>query len=491
MKYKDILLATVISFAVVGCGDSSNLQETEKSYFKTKEDKEKRKKEEEQRIASSPRNQYIFGDTLKVELPDPDLDGGPGTRYHGIVSTNFRKTLNNIWSKLKSIGFSYNTPSDVKPLNEETELVYKGTSLYSPVGYQDPPSFYQNFITNLMGYETLKFALEKNLYTLINLKFKDRTLKEVRNNSNELELVLRDPKKDQEEWFKLSEQERVGRLRTGRGLIFPKTDSDVIVTQAQIDEWNQIFIDALAQDPFFSQFFRPQTLPDATGSVSLLAARTGKTGLDAVRLTVNGVPGSHMDLGLPVFVQLKGSVDQGKSTNLTTGTVAYKLGNTLVGAILTYSNSGSGFGVDGRQLETSIVASHSFGSFFIEGQLGSISATDVHFKDWSGSRAQLTVGIDTSWVSPFIQVSYRNLNNQSDTAVYGGLEVDLSEFRTDGYTVSTHLLTKAGYSNVKGTTGAVEWSSTLTLNSGVSFSTNFTLGTAAEPSAGLTFKLDH
>jgi hypothetical protein len=232
------------------------------------------------------------------------------------------------------------------------------------------------------------------------------------------------------------------------------------------------------------------SLPDATGSVSFLAARTGKTGLDAAHLTVNGVPGSHIDLGLPIFVQLKGSVDQGKSTNLTTGTVAYKLDTTLIGAIQTYSNSGSGFGIDGRQLESFVVASHSFGSFFIEGQFGSIAATEVHFKDWSGSRAQLTVGVDTSWVSPFVQVSYRNLNDQPDTAVYGGLEVDLSELKTDGYTVSTHLLTKAGYSNVKGTTGALEWSGTLTLNSGLSFSTNFTIGTAAEPSAGLTFKLD-
>jgi hypothetical protein len=205
-------------------------------------------------------------------------------------------------------------------------------------------------------------------------------------------------------------------------------------------------------------------------------------------LTVNGVPGSHVDLGLPVFVQLKGSVDQGKSTNLTTGTVAYKLGNTLIGAIQTYSNSGSGFGHDGRQLETSIVASQNFNNFFMEFQLGSISATDVHFKDWSGSRAQFTVGIDTPWVSPFVQVSYRNLNDQPDTAVYGGLEVDLSEFRTDGYTVSTHLLTKAGYSNLKGTTGAVEWSGTLTLNSGLSFSTNLTLGTVAEPSAGINIQ---
>jgi hypothetical protein len=266
--------------------------------------------------------------------------------------------------------------------------------------------------------------------------------------------------------------------------------SATAVTETQLEEWNQVFLKALKEDAFFKQFFEPQSLSDGSGMLSFLNARRGQRGIDMIWLTVNGVPGSHVDLGLPVFVQLKGSVDQGKSTNLTTGTVAYKLGNTLIGAIQTYSNSGSGFGVDGRHLESSVVASQNFYNFFMEFQLGSISATDVHFNDWSGSRAQFTVGVDTPWVSPFVQVSYHNVNDQPDTAVYGGLEVDLSELKTDGYTASTHLLTKAGYSNVKRTTGAVEWSGTLTLNSGVSFSTNFTLGTTAEPSAGLTFKLD-
>jgi 1-acyl-sn-glycerol-3-phosphate acyltransferase len=40
-------------------------------------------------------------------------------------------------------------------------------------------------------------------------------------------------------------------------------------------------------------------------------------------------------------------------------------------------------------------AAHSFGFVFVEGQFGSVSASDVNFQDWSGLRSQVRVGIDT------------------------------------------------------------------------------------------------
>jgi hypothetical protein len=162
----------------------------------------------------------------------------------------------------------------------------------------------------------------------------------------------------------------------------------------------------------------------------------------------------------------------------------------VVGAIQSYANSGTGFGSEGRQLETSVVASHSFGSFFIEGQLGSVSATDVRFKDWSGVRSQVTLGVDTQWMSPFVQVTHRDFGNTTDTATYAGFQMDISELNADTYAFSTHLFTKVGHHSVHGLIGALEWSGSLTLTSGVSFTSHLTLGAAAEPSAALNLTLD-
>ena len=247
---------------------------------------------------------------------------------------------------------------------------------------------------------------------------------------------------------------------------------------------------------------------DLSSNVSLRTARTALTGqLDARAFSLNGHQGTQLNLGLPLFVQLKGSVDGGKSTDATTGSVAYRLGNTVIGAIQAYANSGNGFGLDGRQLETSVVASHSFGGFFVEGQLGAVSANNVHTADWSGVRSQVTLGVDTQFVSPFIQVAYRQLDRNhtyalNDTAAYVGLDVEVAGLTMDAYRMDTRLLTKVGVGSkdwthgskavgsITGFEGSVEWSGSLTLNSGVSFSTNLGLDTVAGSAAKFNISVE-
>ena len=235
-------------------------------------------------------------------------------------------------------------------------------------------------------------------------------------------------------------------------------------------------------DPLSSGIIR-----DLSGNHSLRTARTALVGqLDTRSFSMNGHQGTQLNLGLPLFVQLKGSVDGGKSTDATTGSVAYRLGNTVIGAIQAYANSGNGFGLDGRQLETSVVASHSFGNFFVEGQLGAVSAKEVQFKDWSGVRSQVTLGYDFDTVSPFVQLTHRDFGDRTDTAAYAGVEMDLSEFKIPEATFSTHLLTKVGHHSMNGFSGSVEWSGSLTLNSGIAFTTHLTLGSPSESNAGFT-----
>ncbi|MCP5322395.1 MAG: hypothetical protein H6492_00045 [Candidatus Paracaedibacteraceae bacterium] len=247
---------------------------------------------------------------------------------------------------------------------------------------------------------------------------------------------------------------------------------------------------------------------DHTADVSYRAARTSNTGqLDTRTFYMNGVQGKSIEVGLPVFVQLNGNISGNKTTDKLTGSVAYRLGNTVIGAIQAYANSGAGFETESNQLETSVVMSHNLGSFFIEGQLGMVSADNVHTSAWSGLRSQLTLGLDTAYVSPFIQISHRQLDKDSayhlnDTTAYLGLDMDIASLTADTYALTTRLTTKVGYGEkhwndtdtdlgaTRGVTGSVAWSASLNLNSGVSFTTNLNLDTASGSNAGLNITLN-
>jgi hypothetical protein len=478
LKYKNILLAMAISLIAVGCGDSDNQKNTvsdsEFSDYELDRIKEKS-------IYSSV-YQYMFGDTLKYSSSTKDTE-------HGVVTSEVKTIIRNIWVELEKKGFSGYDPKEL-----EGEVTYDSNPQYILKRLSYPAA--EPFHIRLMHVMALQTAWpnltipssdipphKKTHFvdSLVGLKFNNQWVYD-------------------SEITKMMNVKYRGYIPVGIftfSLAEPGAEpnreegsKDTLISDAQLAEWNQVFVDEFKKDPFFRQFFEPAAVSDGSGSVSLLSARRGSTGVDALAFNVNGVSGSKVDLGLPMYVQLKGSVDHGKSTNLTTGTVAYKLGNTVVGAIQSYANSGTGFGSEGRQLETSIVASHSFGSFFIEGQLGSVSATDVRFKDWSGIRSQVTVGVDTSWVSPFVQVTHRDFGNTTDTATYAGFQMDISELNADTYAFSTHLFTKVGHHSVHGLIGALEWSGSLTLTSGVSFTSHLTLGAAAEPSAALNLTLD-
>jgi len=204
---------------------------------------------------------------------------------------------------------------------------------------------------------------------------------------------------------------------------------------------------------------------------------------------VNGISGSHVDLGLPMFVQLKGSEDQSKATTGMTGLVAYKVGNSVLGG-QSYANPGTGFNADSRHLESSVIAAHFFGFVFVEGQFGSVSASDVNFQDWSGLRSQVRVGIDTQVETLFLHLTHREFGSMSDSAAYVGFEIANTEFKTDTYAFSTSLLTKVGHHSVQGTTGSIDWTAALNLNSGVAFNIQLTLGSSAESKAALNLSLD-
>lgn len=495
MKYKNLLLTTAVTLMLTACG-TTNEQPTHPDANILKELSESNEAERHYKIKESILK-YVFNDSHENFYPKYRYDSPyySPVIVSGTISAPVKKVLNNIWSKLENKGISGN--SEETGLSEDNyrymPLQYKET--LSPVGMpEDLPSgmpkytgsvfdsltFQDKVITTLLAdyVPTSEYRTNEAYYSYYNTNFT---------------YTLHNLIFDQRRIYAPEKTDSTPRqlLNMKEQTLLPGEDYYKDIPEATLKEWNQVFIDAFKADPFFKQFFEAPAAPtDSSGSTSALAALKGKFGMDAAQFTVNGVAGSQIDLGLPAYVQLKGSVDQDKSTTGTTGLVAYKLGNSVLGVIQSYANSGTGFNTNSRHLESSIVAAHSFGVMFVEGQFGSVSATDVNFNDWTGVRSQVRFGIDTPFGAPFIQLTHRNFGHMSDIVGYVGFELANTEFKADTYSFSTSLLTKVGHHSVHGATGSVDWTAALNLNSGVAFTTNLTLGSALESKAAFNLSLD-
>lgn len=229
------------------------------------------------------------------------------------------------------------------------------------------------------------------------------------------------------------------------------------------------------------------TLSPSTLSSSF---RKGLTGVDASQLQINGASPGKIEMALPISINLKGKIDGAKSTAMTSGSAAYKLGNTVFGVVHAYANKGEGFESNSHQFETSVAISQSIGNVFIEGQAGYVGTQQFHTVDMSGNRYQLSIGFDTQYVSPFLQVAYRDFGTISDKAAYIGAEVSIERLKADIYNLDMSLNAKVGRDSKSEFTGSLEWSASLNLNSGVMFKTDMTLGTNEGSTFGLTANLN-
>ncbi|QOL20240.1 hypothetical protein [Candidatus Bodocaedibacter vickermanii] len=456
MKTQEILLITTIALMLQGCGSSEDDTEISAALFY--QDIKPENRWEERGKIQKHLGDYLFS----------DYKFNSETVSEGTLSRPAKNLVKKIWSQLERVGFSGYDPMILE--SNSVKIKYEWHS--PPPGSAASELFEHPSLFTALPFHT-KFVVTL-MYDWIGIRY----------------LILH---QKTDAMFHLNLRLALNGLKAN-GTILGKYNSDegyVRESKEWYDKGNAIIVDALKADPFFKQFFEAPAAPtDSSGSTSALSALKGRSGVNATQFTVNGVAGSQIDFGLPVYVQLKGSVDQDKSTTGTTGLVAYKLGNSVLGVVQSYANSGAGFSADSRHLESSIVAAHSFEAFFVEGQFGSVSATDFNFKDWSGVRSQVRLGIDTPFGAPFIQLTHRNFGHTSDTAGYVGLEIANTEFKADTYSFSTSLLTKVGHHSVHGATGSVDWTAALNLNSGVAFTTNLTLGSALESKAAFNLSLD-
>ncbi len=488
MKYKNLLLTSTIAMMLTACG-TTNEQSTHPDAEILKELSKIDKVERYSKIKKSVLK-YMFNDSHEGFYSSPSMYGAQNVTL--AMSSSVKKIFNNIWSKLESKGFS--ATSEELGL-DKTDCIYTIPKLKELIGTAPTEPFSTGSgaaqSNEDMGHFSETHTFQSKIISILLAPYMpnvNSVNRELRYYSTDFTPILDGFRFNQRQVDINNSAKRIHKAI--EGVPFTYTPGDSLyedISEATLKEWNQVFIDAFKAAPFFKQFFEAPA--DASGSTSALAALRGRLGMDATQLMVNGISGSQVDLALPMYVQLKGSADS-KSTTDMTGLVAYKLGNSVLGVIQSYANSGTGFNTDSRQLESSIVAAHSFGLMFIEGQFGSVSASDVNFNNWSGIRSQVRLGIDTPFGAPFIQLTHRDFGHTSDTATYVGFEIATTEFKADTYAFSTSLLTKVGHHSVHGNTGSIDWTAALNLNSGVAFTTNLTLGSASESKAAFNLSLD-
>jgi hypothetical protein len=260
-----------------------------------------------------------------------------------------------------------------------------------------------------------------------------------------------------------------------------RPDNFELVTEDQIATWNKIITDEFKADAFFGQYFGAQGLSNSSSAPLSLMARKGKTGLNTALLNINESSGNLTQWDLPVYMELKGSLDDKSLTQKLQGTFAYQYHNATLGVIQTYTNSPSlSRGVNNIHLETAIAASYALNKLFIEAQLGSVIVNEGSKQDLLGIRSQMTAGYDFNYVSPFVQYVHRNTTKSADDSVYLGLNIGLIELKTNSYSFTSALLFRTGQNSVKGLVGTLELNTSLDLNSGISFITGINLDEDSE-----------
>ncbi len=265
------------------------------------------------------------------------------------------------------------------------------------------------------------------------------------------------------------------------------SDTAIEVEDKQLEKWNDIFVEVLQSDEVFRGFFKSKT-SDLSARVATRMTRKKTVTVDLSHFSINGKSGGETMIEGPIGLQLRGSISNLSDVR---GVCFTRLGNTSVGLLHAYSNKLSGMFSFRDQLETSALISHSFGPFFIEGQLGGMRSKDESLP-LAARRAQLSVGFDSQYVSSFVQMISRRyaLDDREDSVIELGAELDLITYTMGNYRFSTQALLKAGYTiQDKELVGSCCLNSSLNLNSRVCFSVNIDLGKESQE-MGFQFSLN-
>lgn len=447
----------ICSLFIAGCGTSNEEQEAKPTlkdaqlfYNMHEESKVLQKK-------PTPLGLYVFDKVELIERPGP-IVGGRNVNMFAEYSSAYKNLVGSIWKGLQQIGFSGYDPSQLTQTLPYESMDQGIGPAYLNYAKQQIHHLLLPVILNTLGAEAIEgynesFFLPSNKLkyarALLGLKFLGKQFTATTKDEKNVIMAFSSSSIiDQEVAFVLTEDYNIK-----PGYVPLKKDTDVIVTDAQIEAWSAIIENELKKDAFFGNAL----LEDATSGASLRLSRSSRhphKGLLHVDIPSNE---ASTVLNIPLTIQHTGNLFTHNNSALNFNhltSIAYTHKNIVMGVIHA-NQTVSQHHLTTQQSESSVAASIQHNKVFLEAQLGYVTNSKMGVLANNGMRSQLTVGYDFQHYTPFIQVISRTLKVNSDLQALAGIEVDFTPQALSSYAITTKATAKIGHNSLSGLTASL------------------------------------
>lgn len=326
--------------------------------------------------------------------------------YSGTLSREAKDLVREVWTNLEKKGFS---GYDSKELDQENIPFSDGGWHSSPtspgINKGDEKELHMHLVRKLNdmeesfvgsphydGYISTLFGLQMNGKYLVPV-FTSATRT---NELKDVQFVLSSEiQKDKKGWWNYQ-------------IIDP---SDIVVTNKQRAEWDQIFIDAIKKHPTLAEnldkkFLTPSDSSDILGEGGTLTSASMRHHQTGGSVHAPEFLSQDLKINAPVHIKLAGNPLEANSSSL--GSIFWTANNMLLGV----SGASLNRGKNHTQLDASLTSTLMIGQGFFELQGGPISTTShkANERQWSGYRQAYVLGYDfANGLTPFAQVILRNL----------------------------------------------------------------------------------
>jgi hypothetical protein len=149
------------------------------------------------------------------------------------------------------------------------------------------------------------------------------------------------------------------------------------------------------------------------------------------QLSMNG---QVSELPLPMFASFDSMLSD---SNSKLSSLALKMGSHYVGTVVAGSYLNNPF--DSNHFETSAAYGFSFNKGYLEAQMGSFFDESNMNQTLNGQRYQLTLGFDTDYITPFVRILHRAVEQTSLSLIGTGLESKLAKFNLGESTLNANI----------------------------------------------------
>lgn len=197
--------------------------------------------------------------------------------------------------------------------------------------------------------------------------------------------------------------------------VYPNDEDQELLTYFRdtlpnpLEKIKNAFSKKLGDDATVSDLSQRQSFKDVRQSINAVKGQ----------LTIDG---QTSELPLPLFASFDSMLSD---PNSKLSSLALKMGSHYGGTVVAGSYANTPF--SSNHFESSAVYGFSFNKGFVEAQMGSFFDESSSLQSTRGQRYQLTLGFDTDYITPFVRVLHRTIEQTSQSLIGTGLESKLAK----------------------------------------------------------------